>query len=343
MNSLQKPAAKPKTFTNYLSDGLVKDKINSMLGAERGLKFVAGVVSAVSNNPSLQTCEHSTIVSAALLGETLNLSPSPFLGHYYMVPFDNKDRKVAQFQIGYKGYIQLAIRSGQYRDIDVISIKEGEFVGRDPETGKHIFKFIEDDTEREQRQTIGYLAYFELLNGLKKRVYMSRAAMENHATTYSQAYRRDLEKKSSWSFWSKNFEMMAFKTVLRQLISKWGIMSIELQTALEKDMAVLDNNRTNYVDNNDLDEGSFLITQDEPTTQKAETTDDAVEPKVEKSKKTKPSNESISETNTPPSVNATLVDDRPKQKESIDDLFARYQAQQEQQSPKTTKKYEGEI
>lgn len=167
-----------------------------MVAGRDGAKFITSLISLVSNNPMLAECEHSTILSSALLGESLKLSPSPQLGQYYMVPFnDNKNgRKVAQFQIGYKGYIQLAMRSGQYRDLDVIEVREGEYKGKDAFTGKARVEFIEDDNERLKLPIIGYFAYFELLNGFRKSIYWTKEKMEQHALTYSQAYKTDVKK-----------------------------------------------------------------------------------------------------------------------------------------------------
>ena len=154
MNQLQN---KPKFSLAIQSDGY-KKLINNTLGdPKRASKFIAAISSAVATNASLQQCDAGSILSGALLGEALNLSPSPQLGQYYLVPFKDK----AQFQLGYKGYIQLAIRSGQYKDIDVIEVREGEYKGRDKITGKHQFEFIEDEVEREEKPIIGYMAYFE--------------------------------------------------------------------------------------------------------------------------------------------------------------------------------------
>lgn len=252
------------TFSAFITSDAVKSKVNEMVGGKDGQRFITSIISAVSVNPVLAECEHSSILSAAMLGESLKLNPSPQLGHYYMVPFNDKKRgtKVAQFQLGTKGYIQLAIRSGQYLDIDVFEIKEGEFKGRNKNTGKHIFEFIEDEFVRESKETIGYMAYFEMLNGFRKTLYWSKEKMELHADTYSQAFNfkkyQDLKagkipKDDLWkysSFWYKNFTEMAFKTMLRQLISKWGIMSIEMQTAFERDESLLnDDGSYEYIDN----------------------------------------------------------------------------------------------
>lgn len=261
-NQLQ---SKPKFSLAIQSEGY-KRLINNTLGdPKRASKFIAAISSAVATNSSLQQCDAGSILSGALLGEALNLSPSPQLGQYYLVPFKDK----AQFQLGYKGYIQLAIRSGQYKDIDVIEVREGEYLGRDKITGKHQFEFIEDEVERENKPIIGYMAYFEYLNGFYKNLYWSKEKMQKHALEYSQAYASDVKKGTSYSFWTKDFNGMAFKTMLRQLISKWGIMSIDMQEALTKDMSVVKEDGTyDYVDNQPVME----VPSEERVEQTAETT-----------------------------------------------------------------------
>lgn len=160
----------------------------------------------------------------------------------------------ATFVLGYKGYVQLALRSGQYKDLDVMVIKQGEYQGKDPETGKARFKFIEDDDERDALPTVGYMAYFEYMNGFRKVLYWSKEKMMNHADTYSPAFSRkgyenllsgNVKQSEMWkysSFWYKNFDDMAKKTMLRQLISRWGVMSIDMQTALEHDDTITHDN-----------------------------------------------------------------------------------------------------
>ena len=246
-NNLVKQGAKPK-FTAVINSDGYKRMINNTLGnPQKASRFVTAITSAVSTNPALAECEASTIVSAGLLGEGLNLSPSPQLGQYYLVPFNDKknNRKVAQFQLGYKGYIQLAIRSGQYKKLNVLPIKEGELISFNPLEEEIQVQLIEDETVREQAETIGYYAMFEYTNGFKKAMYWSRQKMESHAEKYSQGYRAH----KGYTFWEKDFDAMACKTMLRQIISKWGIMSIEMQKALESDTGVIQENGTvDYID-----------------------------------------------------------------------------------------------
>ena len=251
----------------YLQNDAVKKQINQVVGGKNGTRFISSIVSAVQSTPALQECTSPSIVNAALLGEALNLSPSPQLGQFYMVPFDNKKKgcKEAQFQLGYKGYIQLAIRSGYYKKLNVLAIKEGELVRYDPLDEEVEVNLIDDDILREEAPTMGYFAMFEYENGFRKTLYWSKKKMLAHAEKYSFAFyknggARSLElleqgkipEKDMWkysSFWFKDFDGMALKTMLRQLISKWGIMSIDLQNAIDKDMAVIhEDGKTEYVD-----------------------------------------------------------------------------------------------
>lgn len=249
---------------------------NTLADPERTKRFVAAITSAVAVNPALQECEAGTILAGALLGESLSLSPSPQLGQYYLVPFEvkvkdssgkvvyrtdqNGDKikdtrgkwipvtvKHAQFLLGYKGYIQLAIRSGQYKKLNVIEIKEGELRGFDPLNEIIDAVIIENSSRREKLPTIGYYAMFEYVNGFRKAMYWSKEKMMSHADQYSAAFSADAYQKlmnneipeaDLWkysSFWYKNFDMMALKTMLRQLIGHWGVMSAEMQTVFERD------------------------------------------------------------------------------------------------------------
>lgn len=246
-------------FANFMSQSVIQNRIAKTIGSDRGQRFITAIVSAVNNNQDLAKCTNNSIYFGALLGESLNLSPSPQLGHYYLVPFNVKKQDIngkdywesqAQFQLGYKGYLQLAIRSGQYKKINVLAIKEGELISYNPLDEEIQVKLIEDEETRENAKTIGYYAMFEYSNGFKKTLYWSRKKMQAHAEKYSQGYRSDLKKGTSYTFWSKDFDGMAYKTMLRQLISKWGIMSIDLQNAIEKDMGIIqEDGNVDYPDN----------------------------------------------------------------------------------------------
>ena len=167
-NSLVKTAEKPK-FLDYVSKPDITARINQMIGGKDGPRFISAVTSAVTATPALQDCDYGSILSCALLGEGLKLSPSPQLGQYYMVPFDDKKAgiKKAQFILGYKGYLQLAIRSGYYKKINVLAIKESELVSFDPLNEEIEVRLIDDEEAREAAATIGYYAMFEYTNGFR--------------------------------------------------------------------------------------------------------------------------------------------------------------------------------
>lgn len=264
--SNQQLTQKPKFSVAINTQGYQNLINNTLRDPDRARRFTASITSAVAVNPALQECDAGTILAGALLGESLNLSPSPQLGQYYLVPFKQKakydrdgnmirpETTTSTFVLGYKGYVQLALRSGQYKDLDVMVIKQGEYQGKDPETGKARFKFIEDDDVRDALPTVGYMAYFEYMNGFRKVLYWSKEKMMNHADTYSPAFSRkgyenllagNVKQSEMWkysSFWYKNFDDMAKKTMLRQLISRWGVMSIDMQTALEHDDTITHDN-----------------------------------------------------------------------------------------------------
>lgn len=271
-NSLTKQQKKVPFSVQINSKGYQTMINNTLKDRNTANRFIASIVSAVSATPALAECEAKSIVSAALLGEGLKLSPSPQLGQYYLVPFKDKKNKVtnAQFVLGYKGYIQLAIRSGQYKKINVLPIKKGELIRFNPLDEEIEVNLIEDETERENTDTMGYYAMFEYTNGFKKAMYWSKEKMLSHADKYSAAFSLyatsgqyakvayddylagNYEQKDSWlysSFWYKDFDGMACKTMIRQIISKWGIMSIEMQSAFENDMSIVHEDGTvEYVD-----------------------------------------------------------------------------------------------
>ena len=289
-NNLQDTMSAPK-FSVMVQGTKYQKLIRDTLGdPEHARRFIASISSAVGVNPALQECEASSILTAALLGEALNLSPSPQLGQYYMVPYKKKDRNgnvvsvKAQFQLGYKGYIQLAIRSGQYLDIDAFPVRQGEFKGRDKSTRKPIFEFSDDYGDGDERPVVGYCTYFELLNGFRKVLYWTKEEMERHADRYSQAFSMEnyrkylaggIPEKDMWrysSYWYKSFDDMACKTMLRQLISKWGIMSIEMQRAFENDEAAINEDGTpDFIDISDAkvvsEDATETVDESEPDLQ----------------------------------------------------------------------------
>jgi recombination protein RecT len=261
-NSLIQQEAKKPAFSQVINSVPYQKMITSTLRDKKTAdRFVGAIVSAVATSPALQECTPHTIVSAALLGETLNLSPSPQLGHYYLVPFKDKKAGVtnAAFVLGVKGYKQLAIRSGWYKRINAMEIKQGELKSYNPFDDEIELEYIEDEELRNSLPTIGYYAMFELHNGFKKVIYWSKEKMINHADKFSAAFSKGAtrgkfpkvsyadfcegkyDQKDAWlysSFWYQNFDEMGIKTMLRQLLSKWGILSIEMQRAFEADSSI---------------------------------------------------------------------------------------------------------
>lgn len=249
---------KPR-FSVAITTPAYQKLINSTIqDPQRAAQFVAAITSAVAVNPALQDCEASSIIAGALLGESMKLSPSPQLGQYYLVPFKQKakykdgvmiqpETTKATFILGYKGLIQLALRSGQYRRLNVMEIKAGELKHYDLFWEEFDIQLVEDFEQRQSLMTVGYLTMFEYLNGFRKTLYWTKEKMLSHADHYSKAFSRKayqdlldgkILQKDMWkysSFWYTDFDAMACKTMLRQLISKWGVMSIDMQKAFEVD------------------------------------------------------------------------------------------------------------
>lgn len=246
---------KKQGIASWLGTEAVKNQVLSVVGEKDAQAFISSVVSAVQTNPGLAECTNSSILSVALVGHSLKLPHSPQLGYYYFVPFDNKKKdangkeykvKEATFQISYRGYIQLALRSGEYQKIHVTDIKDGELKSYDPIEDIYEFEPEKDMAKREKLKTIGYYAFFILKNGNKKAIYWPVEKMDAHAKKYSFSYRQGW----SSSLWKTDFDKMAYKTMLRQLISRWGVMSTEMTIAYNSDYASIDENgQTNYLDN----------------------------------------------------------------------------------------------
>lgn len=293
MANNQLSAQKPK-FSMVISSDKMQKLINQTLGdKKKAERYTAAIMSAVATNPQLSNCEAVSIITGSLLGESLGLAHSPQLGQYYLVPFKVKAKNGipehydASFILGYKGLIQLAIRSGYYKKINVLEVKKGELKYYNPFSEEIEIEPIQDVDAREKEQTIGYYAMFEYLNGFKKILYWSKAQMIAHADRYSPAFSakatggkyskvsfEDYEagkydKNDEWLyfFWYKDFDGMACKTMLRQLISKWGIMSADMQQAFTADNAVVEANENGVFTIAEVGES----TEAEPEVVKAET------------------------------------------------------------------------
>lgn len=250
---------KKQGIASFLTSEKAKANIMNVVGEKEAQRFISSVVSSVQDNPALAECTNSSILSAALIGHSLKLPQSPQLQMFYLVPFNNKKKitdengrekevqvKEAAFMLSYRGYLQLAMRSGQYKHIHASEIREGELKSYNPITEEYVFSAVTDFEKRKELPVIGYYAYFEMTNGYKKELYWSKEQMEAHAKRYSQSYRKGWTS----SYWSSDFDAMALKTMIRQLVSKWGMMSVDLETAYQNDMAVQDENGNPvYIDN----------------------------------------------------------------------------------------------
>lgn len=220
---------------------------------ERKGSFINNVTALVANDVNLQECVPATIVFAALKATALNLPLDKSLGMAFCIPYkDNKKGiTVAQFQMGYKGVKQLALRSGQFAIIpNATEIKDGELISRNRLTGECKFKFIEDDNERVNAKTIGYASYFKLLNGAESTFYMSIEEMERHALRYSQTYRSKYDNVKQSSKWTTDFDDMAKKTVIKLNLSRNAPLSVEMQDAIKADQSVqFEKDKYEYLDN----------------------------------------------------------------------------------------------
>ena len=246
-NEVTKTEQKKMGIASYLAQEAVKANVESLVGVKDSQRFISSVVSAVQTNPELAKCTNQSILSAALLGQSLNLPQSPQLGMFYFVPYKNtKDGTTeAQFQLSYKGLLNLAQRSGQYKKIHVTDIREGELKSYNPIEDDYVFEPEMDIAKRLELPIVGYYAYYELLNGYKEKLYWSKEKMDAHAKKYSASYRNGW----SSSIWKSDFDKMAYKTMLRQLISK-APMSVEMQRAYTGDQAVIREDGTpDYIDN----------------------------------------------------------------------------------------------
>lgn len=226
----------------FFDNEIVRNKFKELLG-KRASSFITSVLQIVSQSDMLQKADPATVFQAAAVAATLDLPINQNLGFAYIIPFDNKKtgKIVAQFQMGYKGFIQLAQRSGQFQSISACAIYEGQISEQNPLTG---FKF--DFSLKKSEKVIGYAAYFKLLNGFEKTLYMTIEELQAHGVRYSQTFKRD------FGLWKDNFDSMATKTVIKLLLSKFAPLSIEMQKAVLTDQAVINNSDTleiSYVDN----------------------------------------------------------------------------------------------
>jgi recombination protein RecT len=238
-------------LTKFVRDDNVQGRIESLL-QERAPQFTTSLITAVNNNYMLQQCEPETVVSAALTAASMDLLINPNLGFAALVPYKvgRTGKYQCQFQIMWKGFVQLAQRSGRYKTIAATPVYAGQLVSNDPLRG---IVFDWSVKPKKDAEPIGYAAYFELLNGFEKTLYMTHHQVMDHGKKYSQSYKKDIRDKKSDSLWSKDFDNMALKTVVKQLISKFGPMSTSIEKALESDQAILNGEKRIYIDNDELE------------------------------------------------------------------------------------------
>ncbi len=238
-------------FNSTITNVRTQEYLTQVLGEKKNA-FVNNVTALVANNKALQECEPLSIMYAATKATALDLPLDQNLGFAYVIPYkNNKENKTeAQFQLGYRGLVQLAMRSGQFKTINVRDVREGEIVGEDFLSGELQFQKLPDE-EREKAKVVGYVAYFKLLNGFEKMSYWTVQELKNHGLRYSQTY----ASKNDWvrknSKWETDFQAMSKKTVLKLLLSKYAPLSVDMQSAIKFDQAVIgENDSVRYVDNN---------------------------------------------------------------------------------------------
>lgn len=247
-------------FNRTITSEPTQKYLSDVLGERKG-SFVNNLTALVANKAELQNCDPYTLMFAALKATALNLPLDPALGFAHVVPYNNNKKGIveAQFQMGYKGFLQLALRTGQYQIINTTDVRKGEIAHRDRLTGEIRFSFIEDEHERLETPIIGYVNYFQLTNGYRSTFYMSREEMEAHARRYSQTYKSNIDYVRSQSKWTTDFDGMAMKTVIKLNLSKNGVLSVELADAISADQSIMrnDHNDYEYVDNREelMDEG----------------------------------------------------------------------------------------
>ncbi len=249
---------KPKTLRELFNNPIIKTKVEQLVG-KNSATFATSVMQIANSNTMLRTADPTSIFNAACMAATLNLPLQNGLGFAYIVPFkNNKERKVeAQFQIGYKGFIQLAQRSGQFKRLVALPVYKNQLLKKDFING---FEFDWEQEPEKDENPIGYYAYFKLVNDFSAELYMSHDDIVKHAQRYSQTF------KKGFGVWHDNFEAMALKTVMKLLLSKQAPLSVEMQQAVLADQAVVkdvENQEFNYGDN--VQNAEFVTVVDDET------------------------------------------------------------------------------
>lgn len=262
------------TVKDFFRRSDVTSKFHELLG-KRAPAFITSVLQVVANNKLLSSADPTSIYQAAAVAATLDLPINNSLGFAHMVPYNVKQedgtyKKVAQFQMGYKGLVQLAQRSGQFRSINVTDVRESEMTKFDRGTGEFSFDWIQNTETRENKPIIGFLAFFKLANGFEKSLFMTIAELRKHGTKYSKTF------NNQNGLWSTDFEAMASKTVLKLLLSKYAPLSIEMQTAIVTDQALIKDQETLDVDYVDSDHESIAELDESQADKSQKVTDAAI-------------------------------------------------------------------
>ena len=245
-NTQLTPAQKAHRLKDFFQAPAVQAKMRELLD-KNAASFATSAMQIANSNPMLLDAEPMSIFNAAVMAATLNLPINNNLGFAYIVPYRNKGRVEAQFQLGYKGFIQLAQRSGQFERLVSLPVYEAQLIEEDPING---FQFDWKQKPAENEQPVGYYAYFKLINGFTAELYMTREQVEAHAGRYSQSF------KKGYGVWADNFEAMALKTVTKLLLSKQAPLSIDMQKAVLSDQSVIKDvtgEQFDYIDNQPAD------------------------------------------------------------------------------------------
>lgn len=243
------------TTKQYFNQPAVQSKFKELLG-QKSVGFVTSVLQAVASNPQLQQADPASVYNSAAVAAILDLPINQSIGHAYIIPYkvrqkDGTYKNLAQFQIGYKGFRQLALRSGQFKTMHETDVREGEIKSFNRLSGEIEFNWIQDNKERVSKAVIGYVSYFKLLNGYDQTFYMTKEEIQIHAKKYSQSF------KSNFGQWVDNFDVMALKTVIKLNLSKNAPLSTEMQKAVNVDQSILKDDtgeEVEYIDHEEMEE-----------------------------------------------------------------------------------------
>ncbi len=255
--AIQKASNTPLTLQQLVkSDAIIKSAERTL--GDKGRQFLTSVLALANSSPEIVKCDPMTTYNACLTAATLDLPVNQNLGFAYIVPYRNKGKMEAQFQMGWRGFVQLAMKTGQFQSLGTRAVYENELAGVDSFTGEPKFNF----QAKKEGKAIGYMAYFILLNGFRKAEFMSNEEIEAHAKRYSKSY------KSGYGVWKDNFDAMAKKTVLKLLLSRYAPLSVEMQTAIVEDQKVNDE----YADNKpgsslEVEDAEVILEEDDGSNQ----------------------------------------------------------------------------